>query len=349
MPAFSSRRRAYARALRAAYQLSGLGPTNRLYFDGIDGRGATAHPEIVERYRLLLLAMAIIRGGPGGTAVAALLRRGYVLAPDAQMRGLPDGLRRIDAGALVWLFGGLPVLGRPWKSISRAALAVDVDALPQNSLVPAHVSLRIRAELRAEGHDLGGRPSRPRPRNPAGLDAQTCGRRTEPAHMTSRENCPPTLVPSTDVEPTGSDDLARLLADRERRRAFELARHQASLIAKWVGLTHTISGELIERYRLLIIAMETARGTPGALALAELARRGYVLDGTAWMPAICRIDRGSVIGGGGLPRRPSRSLAAMERRVATIDLASYPPLSLVSSHEAIRIREELRREGHDLG
>lgn len=165
--------------------------------------------------------------------------------------------------------------------------------------------------------------------------------------MTSSEISP--FTSSVDVESTGSDDLARLLADRKRRRAFELARHQASLIAKWLGLTHTNSGDLIERYRLLIIAMGTARGTPGALALAELARRGYVLDGTAWMPTICRIDRGSVVREGGLPRRPSRSLAAMEKRVATIDLASYPPLSLVSSHEAIRIREELRREGHDLG
>lgn len=150
-----SRRRAYARALRAAYRLSGLGPAHLLYFSGPHGRGETARPETVERYRLLLLAAAVARGGPGGTAVAALLQRGYVTVPEARMPGLPEDVWRIDAPALVWLSGGLPGISRSWRSIARAALVIDVEALPQLDVVPAHVSVWIRAELRAEGHDLG--------------------------------------------------------------------------------------------------------------------------------------------------------------------------------------------------
>lgn len=108
----SSRRRAYARALRAAYRLSGIGPAHLLYFGGQNGRGATARPETVERYRLLLLAASVARGGPGGAAVVALLQRGYVPVPDARMPGLPEGLWPIDAPALVWLSGGLPGISR---------------------------------------------------------------------------------------------------------------------------------------------------------------------------------------------------------------------------------------------
>lgn len=166
--------------------------------------------------------------------------------------------------------------------------------------------------------------------------------------MTSSENSPLTSVPSTEVESADSNDLARLLGDRVRRRAFEFARHEASMLSQLAGMTYATSGDVLERYRLLITAMGTACGTPGALALADLARRGYVLDGTALMPRGRPIVRGAVIRGGGLPRRPSRPLVAMESRIATIDVAAYPPLSLVSAHETIRIKDELRREGHNL-
>lgn len=167
--------------------------------------------------------------------------------------------------------------------------------------------------------------------------------------MSSSESSPPGALPSANVGSTDSDDLARLLGDRERRRAFEHARHEASTISKWAAVSRAILPGVLERYRWLIVAIARARGTPGALALAELGRRGYVLDGTARMPTVRPIDRSSVIGGGGLPRRHSRSFAAMESRAASIDVAAYPPLSLVSAHETIRIKGELRREGHDLG
>lgn len=168
--------------------------------------------------------------------------------------------------------------------------------------------------------------------------------------MSIPENSPPGALPSADVGSTGSDDMARLLGDRERRRAFEHARHEAATVSKWATVSYAAtSPELLERYRWLIVAMAIARGTPGAFALAELGRRGYVLDGTTKMPIVRPIDRILVIGGAGLPRRHSFPLAAMECRAATIDLTGFPPLSLASAHETIRIKAELRREGHDLG
>lgn len=153
----SSRRRAYANALRAAYRLAGVGPTGLLYTtDDLAHRLTTrAQPEVVERYRLLLVAAGIARGGPEGEAVTALLHRGYVPVPGAMEAGLAPGVWAIDAVALVWLAVGLPRLGQRGSSLARAALDVDAEALPLIRAVPAHVSLRIRKELRAEGHDLG--------------------------------------------------------------------------------------------------------------------------------------------------------------------------------------------------
>ncbi|WP_297970903.1 hypothetical protein [uncultured Amaricoccus sp.] len=144
-----SRCRAYAAALRAAYALAGFGPAGVL-------RSVDVDPEIVERYRLLLVAAAVARGGSDGAAVAAVLGRGYVLAPGATTGGkLPAVLYPVTTPSVVWLGVGLPRYGSPWWAIARCARKIDVTALPQVKFVSAHVSLKIRGELRSEGHDLG--------------------------------------------------------------------------------------------------------------------------------------------------------------------------------------------------
>lgn len=153
----TAKRRAYTKALRAAYRLAGVGPAGLLYTtDDIgDLLTAGAQPEVVERYRLLLLAAAVARGGREGAAVTALLRRGYVPVPGVSELGLAPGVWAINSVVLVRLAVGLPRLGQRGSAIARAALDVDAEAQPQVTVVPAHVSLRIRGDLRAEGHDLG--------------------------------------------------------------------------------------------------------------------------------------------------------------------------------------------------
>lgn len=100
----SSRCRAYAAALRAAYPLAGFGPAGVLRSIDVD-----PDPGTVERYRLLLIAAAVARGGPDGAAVAAVLGRGYVPVPGATARGtLPAGLYPITTPGAVWLGAGLP-------------------------------------------------------------------------------------------------------------------------------------------------------------------------------------------------------------------------------------------------
>lgn len=145
------RRHSYAAAMRAACALAGFGPTGLLRSDQV-----ARDPETVERYRLLLLALAVARGGSDGAAVAAVLRRGYVVVPGTSPDGrVPPGVYPITTPGTVWLGIGLPRLGSPWRAMAHAALAIDVAALPQVHVVSAHASLRIRCGLRAEAHDLG--------------------------------------------------------------------------------------------------------------------------------------------------------------------------------------------------
>ena len=146
-----SRCRAYAAALRAACALAGCGPAGFLRSSNVD-----PDPETAEKYRLLLIALAAARGGPGGAAVMAVLRRGYVLVPGATIGvRLPAVLYPVTAPGVIWMGAGLPRCGSPWRAIVRSAMEIGVAALPQVDVVSAHVSLRIRRELRSEGHDLG--------------------------------------------------------------------------------------------------------------------------------------------------------------------------------------------------
>lgn len=142
------------------------------------------------------------------------------------------------------------------------------------------------------------------------------------------------------------------LGHRDRQRAFERARHAATTLCQSLDRDE-ITPAMIERYRWLIVAMATARGTPGGLAIAELARRGFVLD-ILWAPRcssrLCSIGASGVVWlARGLPSRWRLRWSTMEQRVLGIDIAALPRLEIVSAHETVRIKSALRREGHDIG
>lgn len=95
--------------------------------------------------------------------------------------------------------------------------------------------------------------------------------------------------------------------------------------------------------------MPSSIPTVQASTITGSMSRAYPRTWRRARPTVRPIDRGSVIPGGGPPGRPSRSFVAMESRIATIDVAACLPLSLVSAHETIRIKGELRRERQGVG
>lgn len=149
--------------------------------------------------------------------------------------------------------------------------------------------------------------------------------------------------------------------DRDRQRAFESARRAAIELGK--GLAEddgpdwprcVADPETIECYRWLLVAMGTARATPGGRAIADLARRGYVMAGSKsagpWRPITRALDWvGAVWFGVGLPGRYGRRWACMEKDALQVDIAALPELRFVSAHTTLRIKAALRREGHDVG
>lgn len=116
----TSRRRAYTAALRAARALAGFGPTGILRSSDVD-----PDPETIERYRQLLIAVAVARGGSDGAAVVAVLRRGYLVVPGATAGGkLPKHVYPITTRApsgsapafRVRVRRGAPSQGAPGRS-----------------------------------------------------------------------------------------------------------------------------------------------------------------------------------------------------------------------------------------
>ena len=72
-------------------------------------------------------------------------------------RPLPrNGVEPVAQGREIAWFGiGLPGRYNRWASMELEALEVDIAALPEVRFVSAHVTLRIKSELRREGHELG--------------------------------------------------------------------------------------------------------------------------------------------------------------------------------------------------
>lgn len=149
-------------------------------------------------------------------------------------------------------------------------------------------------------------------------------------------------------------------SDRDRQRAFEFSRRAAIELGK--GLAEgdgpdwprcVADPEVVETYRWLLVAMGTARGTPGGRAIADLARRGYALAARASVgrqrPTARALDwTGALWFGIGLPRRDGRRWVCMEQDAVQIDIAALPELRFVSAHVTVRIKFKLRREGHHL-
>lgn len=145
------RQRAFERARRAALALC---PGLQRYAQPLNRRDCVVEPESIERYRLLIAAMGVARGTPGGDAVAALSRRGYVVVLAVTL-GRSVRVHRVDTPGVVWFGAGLPTGTSRWREIERHALTVELSSFPAVRYVTAHESLRIRRELRQEGHDVG--------------------------------------------------------------------------------------------------------------------------------------------------------------------------------------------------
>ncbi|WP_424934459.1 hypothetical protein [Amaricoccus macauensis] len=150
--AAANRDRAFELARWKAVELS----WNMVFDEANAGPDGEENPEFVERYRWLIFAMGLARSSPGGDAVAALARRGYLISRQRYPGMKPSQIVPISAFHIVSSRAGLPSSGTsPWSTIERKALAVDVETLPVVRVVSAHVTLRVKAELRKEGVGLG--------------------------------------------------------------------------------------------------------------------------------------------------------------------------------------------------
>lgn len=107
-------------------------------------------PEVVEQYRLFLEAMGYARGTPGGEAVAALVRHGYVVDTRFRMPSHWQHVLPIDTFHIVGSAMGLPCQARSWQSIEWTAGSVDLSNLPPRRIVSAHLTLRLKTQLRRE-------------------------------------------------------------------------------------------------------------------------------------------------------------------------------------------------------
>lgn len=121
------------------------------------------------------------------------------------------------------------------------------------------------------------------------------------------------------------------------------------------GRSHAITGHqedpcVVERFRWLVVAMGVARGTPGGLAIADIARLGYVVTRPPSFPAtgwrLIRFDHPGVVHVGEPLPQQNRRWPAIESAALRMEIAALPRLQFVTAHETLRILSELRREGH---
>ncbi|MER2507485.1 MAG: hypothetical protein ABTQ27_01870 [Amaricoccus sp.] len=96
--------------------------------------------------------------------------------------------------------------------------------------------------------------------------------------------------------------------------------------------------------------MGVARGTPGGLAIADIARLGYVVTRPPSFPAtgwrLIRFDHPGVVHVGEPLPQQNRRWPAIESAALRMEIAALPRLQFVTAHETLRILSELRREGH---
>lgn len=107
-------------------------------------------PEVIERVRWLIVAMGVARGTSGGLAVAAIARRGYVVARTPIVTAAGWRLVPFDYPGIVYVGEPLPRHDRPWGAIEKGALRIDPTALSQLRFVTGHTTMRIISELRRD-------------------------------------------------------------------------------------------------------------------------------------------------------------------------------------------------------
>lgn len=85
-----------------------------------DGPHTELDPETTERARWLVVAMGVARGTPGGLAVAAIARRGYVVVRTPILTAAGWRPVPFDYPGIVYVGEPLPRRDRPWAAIEKA-------------------------------------------------------------------------------------------------------------------------------------------------------------------------------------------------------------------------------------
>jgi hypothetical protein len=153
------------------------------------------------------------------------------------------------------------------------------------------------------------------------------------------------------------DSKGRFPPERQRRfdRAFHaiarLCRGRAGRVSDWrVAHLVAVDPAEIERIRWLMIVMAQARATPGSLAIAALALRGYAIDTGIGPfrkpPLVVALDTPGFVHRGHLLPSSRRPWKEIERVALDVDPAAWPERRWCSAHETLRIRAALAAEGH---
>jgi hypothetical protein len=153
------------------------------------------------------------------------------------------------------------------------------------------------------------------------------------------------------------DSKGRFPPERQRRfdRAFteieRLCRGRGRRISQWpVATAAEVDPAEIERIRWLMIVMSQARATPGSLAIAAIAYRGYAIDtGTGPFrkpPLVVALDTPGFVHRGHLLPSSRRPWKEIERVALDVDPSAWPERRWCSAHESLRIRAALAAEGH---
>jgi hypothetical protein len=101
------------------------------------------------------LTFPAARATPENAAIERLALRGHAISTGSGTLQTTPDVVALDTPRFVRLGHVLPSARRPWIWVEQAALEVDPVAYPVRRWCIAHESLRIRAALAAEGHDLG--------------------------------------------------------------------------------------------------------------------------------------------------------------------------------------------------
>lgn len=92
------------------------------------------------------------------------------------------------------------------------------------------------------------------------------------------------------------------------------------------------------------------QGHAGGLAIADIARLGYVVTRPPSFPAtgwrLIRFDHPGVVHVGQPLPQQYRRWPAIESAALWMEIAALPRLHFVTAHDTVRILSELRREGH---